>query len=102
MKFYNCLYAKTRQNRLNLDLKTAYDKTQSRLKEVQNRALKPGPRGYPGQKGPKGSLGQSGRPGEKGTGVIHKWVRPNFWTPLLNPVVSLNTTLTYNFCYPQR
>ena len=55
-----------RQNQLNSHLKTTYEKTQSRLKSVENRALKPGPRGYSGPKGELGSRGPSGRPGEKG------------------------------------
>ena len=47
-------------------IKIAYDKTQSRLKSVENRALIPGPVGSPGLKGPQGLHGRRGLSGDKG------------------------------------
>ena len=54
------------QNQLRSKIKIAYDKTQSRLKSVENRASIPGPVGSPGPKGPQGLHGRRGLSGDKG------------------------------------
>ena len=55
-----------RQNKLQEQIRNAYDKTQSRLKSVENRASIPGPVGLPGLKGSQGSPGRRGLSGDKG------------------------------------
>ena len=55
-----------KHNQFQGKIKTAYERTQSRLKTVENRAAIPGPIGLPGQKGVQGSPGRRGLSGGKG------------------------------------
>ena len=66
------------QNQLRGKIKTAYERTQSRLKTVENRATIPGPIGSPGQKGVQGMPGRPGLSGEKGIQYFRKFLA-HFW-----------------------
>ena len=62
------------QNELEGKIKSAYDRLQSRLKSVENRAAIPGPPGIPGTKGDRGVPGRNGLSGQKGK-IFSKFMR---------------------------